>query len=126
MFQTIMDLIGTAANLKTVIGLGGTGFTVLSNLGALPKVGCGRAVILNFQSKFRSTSPYSVRAKEIKFLRSKLESFGRGRYLVVTGGKGLGKTCLIDSVLNRYGGVVTISVRVSTCVFSNIPIHMFI
>ena len=126
MFQTIMDLIGTAANLKTVIGLGGTGFTVLSSLGALPKVGCGRAVILHFQSKFRSTSPYSVRAMEIKFLRSKLESFGRGRYLVVTGGKGLGKTCLIDSVLNRYGGVVTISVRVSTCVFSNIRIHMFI
>jgi hypothetical protein len=126
MFQTIMDLIGTAANFKTIIGLGGTGFTVLSNLGALPKVGCGRAIILHFQSQFRSASPYSVRAKEIKFLRSKLESFGRGRYLVVTGGKGLGKTCLIDSVLNRYGGVVTISVRVSTCVFSNIPIHMFI
>ena len=125
MFQTIMDFIGTTANLKTTIGLC-TGFTVLSNLGALPKVGCGRAIILHFQSKFRSTSPYSVREEEIKFLRSKLESFGRGRYVVVTGGKGLGKTCLIDSVLNGYGGVVTISVRVSTCVFNNILIHMFI
>ena len=119
-----MDLIGTAANLKTIIGLGG--FTVLSNLGALPKVGCGRALILHFQSKFRSASPYSDRAKEIKFLRSKLESSGRGRYLVVTGGKGLGKTCLIYSFLNQYCGVVTISVRVSTCVFSNILIHICI
>jgi hypothetical protein len=126
MFQTIMDFIGTAANLKTVISVGGTGFAVLSNLGALPKVGCGRAIILHFQSKFRSASPYSVREKEIKFLRSKLESFDRGRYVVVTGGKGLGKTCLIDSVLNRYGGVVTISVRVSTCIFNNILIHFCI
>ena len=126
MFQTIMDFIGTAANVKTVIGLGGTGFTVLSNLGALPKVGCGRAIILHFRSKFRSASPYSVREEEIKFLRSKLESFGRDRYVVVTGGKGLGKTCLIDSVLNLYGGVVTISVRVSTCVFNNILIHICI
>ena len=126
MFQTIMDFIGTTASLKTLIGLGGTGFTVLSNLGALPKVGCGRATTLHFKSKFRAASPYSVREKEVKFLRSKLESFGRGRYLVVTGGKGLGKTCLTDSVLSRYGGVVTISVRVSTCVFSNILTHMFI
>ncbi len=126
MFQTIIDFIGTAANLKTIIGLGGTGFTVLSNLGALPKVGCGRAIILHLKSKFRSASPYSVRKEEINFLRSKLESLGKGSYVVVTGGKGLGKTCLIDSVLNRYGGVVTISVRVSTCVFNNINIYMFI
>ena len=63
-------------------------------------------------------SPYSVRDEELKFVRSKLESFGRGRYAVVTEGKGLGKTCLIDSVLNQYGGIVTISERVSTCVLT--------
>ena len=79
-----------------------------------------------FKSKFRSASPYSVREEEIKFLRSKLESFDRGSYVVVTGGTGLGKTCLIDSVLNRYGGVVTISVRISACVFNDILIHMLI
>ena len=126
MFQTIIDFIGTAANLKTTIGAGGTGLAILSNLGALPKVGCGRAIVLHFQSKFRSVKPYSVRDEEIKLLRSTLESFGRGRYLVVTGGKGLGKTCLIHSVLNRYGGVVTISVRVCTCVFNIKLFHKFI
>jgi len=126
MFQTIIDFIGTAANLKTIVGVGGTGLAVLSNLGAIPKVGCGRAIILHFQSKFRSAKAYSVRDEEVKFLRSTLESFGRGRYLVVTGGKGLGKTCLIDSVLNRYGGVVTISVRVCTCVFNIKLFHKFI
>ena len=35
----------------------------------------------------------------------------KGSYIVVTGEKGNGKTCLIDTTLNRQLGVVKISVR---------------
>ena len=105
----IVDFIGALVDLKTIIGLGG--LTALSNLGALPKVGAGRALTLYMRSKFTPASPFSVRAKEISFLRSTLASLRRGHYLVVTGGKGLGKSCLIDSVLSQYGGVIKISVR---------------
>jgi ABC-type Mn2+/Zn2+ transport system ATPase subunit len=34
----------------------------------------------------------------------------KGSYITVTGGKGNGKTCLIDTTLNRHHGVVKISV----------------
>ena len=106
----IVDFFGALVDLKTIIGLGG-GLTALSNLGALPKVGAGRALTLYMKSRFTPASPFSVRAKEISFLRSRLASLRRGHYLVVTGGKGLGKSCLIDSVLSQYGGVIKISVR---------------
>ncbi len=35
---------------------------------------------------------------------------GKGSYIVVTGGKGNGKLCLIDTALNRQHGVVKLSV----------------
>ena len=111
MFDMITDIMESLANLKTIIGLGGGGLAVLSTLGAVPKVGAGRALTLHLKSILTSASPFSIRSKEINFLRSKLKALRKGHYLVVTGGKGLGKTCLINSVLHRYGGVVTISVR---------------
>ena len=51
MSQTIMDFIGTAANLKTTIGLGGTGFT-LSNLGAYQKLDVGGLLFYIFSQNF--------------------------------------------------------------------------
>ena len=109
-----MDNILTAleglANLKTVIGLGAAGMT-LSSFGALPKAGAGRALTLNLMSMFTKAAPFSVRAKEINFLRSNLNALRRGHYILVTGGKGLGKTCLINSALSGCGGVIDISVR---------------
>ena len=105
---TLELVINALANMKTIFGLGG--LTVLSNLGALPKVGAGRALTLHLKSMFTSVSPYSVRKTEIAFLRSKLGNLSKGHYLVVTGEKGLEKTCLIDSVLSQYGGVIKISV----------------
>jgi guanylate kinase len=41
----------------------------------------------------------------------------KGSYIVVTGEKGNGKTCLIDTTLNRHFGVVKISV---SCLFYSI------
>jgi hypothetical protein len=111
MFDMITDIMESLANLKTIIGLGGGGLAVLSTLGAVPKVGAGRALTLHLKSILTSASPFSIRSKEINYLRSNLKALRKGHYLVVTGGKGLGKTCLINSVLHRYGGVVTISVR---------------
>jgi Cdc6-like AAA superfamily ATPase len=51
--------------------------------------------------------PESLRTTEVKFLKTKLaeKDFGQG-YVVVTGGKGVGKTCLLKTVTSKTPGVI--------------------
>eukprot|EP00981_Chlorochromonas_danica_P009369 scaffold2637_cov270-Ochromonas_danica.AAC.2 len=60
---------------------------------------------LGFKSYFKTTCPLSVRASEIKQLNDSILWMVKGDYITVTGGKGIGKTCLIDTTLNRHLGV---------------------
>jgi hypothetical protein len=69
-----------------------------------------RALSLGFKSYFKITYPLSVRKSEIEQLNESILRMKKGMYIVVTGEKGNGKTCLIDTTLNRHFGVVTISV----------------
>ena len=69
-----------------------------------------RALSLGFKSYLRTIYPSSVRASEIKQLNDSILRMKKGSYIIVTGGKGNGKTCLIDTTLNRHFGVVKISV----------------
>jgi hypothetical protein len=95
------SFLSIAANMKSIIGIGG-GVAVLSGLGALPRVGIGRAFVLGLKSSFNFRyTPISVRTDEIRSLKSKLKHLPRGRYVVVIGGKGVGKSCLIDTTLSR-------------------------
>ena len=60
----------------------------------------GRAVWLALSSRFAfKPVPQSLRLEEIKLLRSTIadKDFDQG-YLVVTGEKGVGKTCLLNTV----------------------------
>jgi hypothetical protein len=82
----------------------------VSSIAGLPKVGAVRAATVCLESIFTSASPISVRSKEMKHADSKIKKLGRGHYLVVTGGKGVGKSCPIDSVLNQKPGLIKIGV----------------
>ena len=86
-----------------------------------------RALSLGFKSYFKTTYPLSVRASEIKQLKNSLLWMEKGDYITVTGGKGNGKTCLIDTTLNRHLGVVKISVSClsySIVVYVNVKLNM--
>ena len=69
-----------------------------------------RALTLGWRSYLKTTYPLSVRKYEIKQLNDLILGVNNGMYIIVTGGKGNGKACLIDTTLNRQHGVVKISV----------------
>lgn len=103
------DLLSIAVDAKAL--LAGSGAVLgLSLLGATPRVGLVRALTLGLRSAIKTTNPLSVRTPEIVALRETLQSLQKGQYVTVIGGKGNGKSCLIDSCLNRTFGVVKTSV----------------
>ena len=105
----LKDILSIVAESKAI--LGGAGGLVLGSVaGFIPRVGLGRAISLGWRSYFKTTNPLSVRKSEIKKLSNLLLSMEKGSYIAVTGGKGIGKSCLIDTTLNHHLGVVKISV----------------
>ena len=77
-----------------------------------------RALSLGVKSYFKTTYPLSVRQVEIKQLNDSILWMGKGTHITVTGVKGNGKTCLIDTTLNHHFGVVKI--RVSFLSYSTV------
>ena len=112
------DWLGSSFNVvvsfvdenKATLGVGAAGLALLSSAGIFPRLGFLRALTLGYRSYFQRTSPLSVRKSEIDDLTSSIRVMHKGSYIVVTGEKGNGKTCLVDSALNRHHGVVKISV----------------
>jgi hypothetical protein len=102
-------IVSLAAGIKAIIG-GAGGLALISAAGVIPRVGFGRAITLGWRSYFRTTSPLSVRKSEIQQLNDSILCMEKGSYITVIGGKGNGKSCLIDTTLNRHFGVVKISV----------------
>ena len=80
-------------------------------LGLVPRAGPGRALALALRSRLvRAPSPQSARAADLLALRDTLASTSPGRYVVVQGPKGVGKTCVVETALQRTCGVVVIEV----------------
>jgi len=75
-----------------------------------PKVGVGRSINLALRSFFSSLPTKSVRDTDLIKFRDEISMLAYGRYLVVTGEKGVGKSCLIQTALHRKHGVVNITV----------------
>ena len=117
-WSNLKDVVTLVSEFKTIIGGFVGGFAILSAAG-LPRVGAGRALTLCWKSFFQATHPLSVRKPEIQKLTQSMQSLNGGRYIVVVGGKGIGKSRLIDTTLNHQHGVVKISV---SC-FSYFIIH---
>ena len=108
--ENMKDIVSLVADSKAILGAGGLALISGSVAGVIPRVGLVRALSLGFRSYFKTTYPLSVRASEIKQLNDSILRMKKGSYIVVTGEKGNGKTCLIDTTLNRHLGVVKISV----------------
>ena len=91
-----------AANVATVIA-------TLAAVSTGPAV--GRALALALRSRLaRAPSPQSARAADVLALRDTLASTSPGRYVVVQGPKGVGKTCVVETALQRTCGVVVVEV----------------
>lgn len=108
--ESVKDIVSLVADSKAILGVGGLALVSGSVAGAIPRVGLGRALSLGFKSYFKTTYPLSVRKSDIMELSDSIQWMGKGRYIIVTGGKGMGKTCMIDTTLNRHLGAVQISV----------------
>ena len=107
---SVNDIVSLVADSKAILGFGAGGLALFSVAGVTPRVGLMRSLSLGFKSYFKTTYPLSVRKSEIKQLRDSILCMGKGDYIIVTGGKGIGKTCLIDTTLIHHFGVVKISV----------------
>ena len=110
--ESVKGIVSSVAGSKDILSVGAGGLALISGsvAGVIPRVGLVRALSLGFKSYFKTTYPLSVRASEIKQLNDSILRMKKGSYITVTGGKGNGKTCLIDTTLNRHIGVVKISV----------------
>ena len=109
-FGSVKDIASLVADSKAILGVGAGGLALVSAAGVIPRVGLVRALSLGFKSYFETTYPLSVRKSEIKHLNDSILRMKKGSYITVIGGKGNGKTCLIDTTLNHHLGVVKISV----------------
>jgi len=107
---SVKDIVSLVADSKAILGVGAGGLALGSVAGVIPRVGLVRALSLGVKSYFKTTYPLSVRKSEIKQLNDLIIKMKKGSYITVTGGKGNGKTCLIDTTLNHHLGVVKISV----------------
>jgi hypothetical protein len=114
-------IVSVIADSKAIFGAGG--LALLSVTGAVPRLGFGRAITFGWRSYFRTTHPLSVRKAEVERLSESLRDIKQGSYITITGGKGNGKSCLIDTTLNRHVGVVKISV--SLCMYTCVHMLFF-
>ena len=104
------EIFSVFRDLLPLITAGGA---VVSAIGLVPRIGPGRAVWIALRSRFAfKPNPESLRSAEIKLLKSMLsdKDFGQG-YLVVTGEKGVGKTCLLNTVTSKTAGVITMEAQ---------------
>jgi putative protein kinase ArgK-like GTPase of G3E family len=81
-------------------------------LGQVPRAGPGRALARALRSRLaRAPSPQSARAADVLALRETLANISQGRYVVVQGPKGVGKSCVVETALQRTCGVVVVEVK---------------
>ncbi len=119
------DSLESVKDSKTALGVGAGSLLVVSSYVAAFLLSRGhglvRALSVGFKSYFKTSHPLSIRASEVKLLSDSLLTMEEGSfYIVVTGRKGNGKTCLIDTALNRHLGVVKITV---SCLLDSLVVH---
>jgi hypothetical protein len=69
-----------------------------------------QAVKLGIASKRWNAPIHSIRAADIEQLKNRLASLTGERYAVVRGPKGVGKTCIVDTMLEKRPGVLRFDV----------------
>jgi hypothetical protein len=106
MFDSLSQILSNLSDVKTILGIGTASGIALSAVGIAPKVGVGRSIILALKPTLSFMSTPSSRKVDIKILSQKVATLSGGRYILVTGGKGFGKSCLIQAALHRKFGVI--------------------
>ena len=119
--DSVKDMVSLVADSKTILSVGAGSLALISASGIIPRVGLVRALSLGFKSYFKTTYPLSAMKSDINKLSDLLLWMKKGSYITVTGVKGNGKTCLIDTTLNRHLGVVKISV---SCLSYSIVVYV--
>jgi Cdc6-like AAA superfamily ATPase len=103
----------TFSIFKEFLPLLTAGGVAVSAAGLIPRIGLGRAIWIALRSRFAfKLVPESLRLAEINLLKRKIadKDFGQG-YLVVTGEKGVGKTCLLNTVTSKTAGVIKVKAQ---------------
>jgi hypothetical protein len=94
------------------VALGITALAIYRGAG-LPKMGMWRALWI--MRRHQPTNPRSVRRAEASNLLYKLDSLLADHYTAMLGGKGDGKSCFVDTALNRTRGMINdVKVRIAT------------
>jgi hypothetical protein len=83
-----------------LITVGGSVITAGAGaVGLIPRIGPGRAAMIALRSRFAfKPVPVSIRSKEVNLMRRQIGWLSGQAYIVVTGQKGVGKTCLVSTV----------------------------
>ncbi len=101
--------------VSSVTALAAAPAALAIGFGYAPRLGPGRAVALALNSRlFLRANPSSQRVNDVGTLRGLLKFTSRDQYVVVTGPKGVGKTCIVESATQHTCGVVTVRVPAGT------------
>lgn len=100
--ESLSHIVSIVASLTAIVGPPAAGL--------VPRLGPLRAVVLGLSTRFARSARQSLRADELRDLRSMLATAERDQYVVVAGPEGVGKTCLVDTALERTAGVVSVRV----------------
>jgi hypothetical protein len=109
------QLAHLATIVAAVAGIGGP--TAAMALGAVPRVGPGRAFVLGLYTRlFLRARPVSQRSVEVEEVRAALSDIKaldavKDQYVVVAGPKGVGKTCIVETATEKTFGVVSVDVQ---------------
>jgi hypothetical protein len=99
--------------IKIVLPIAVPTTAFFSLTGLIPRIGPGRAVWIALRSRFAPTKlPESIRDVELRQIRKSIseKNFGQG-YLVITGDKGVGKSCLLSTSTNKTCGIINVKVE---------------
>ena len=106
---TYLEILTIFKDFMPLITAGG-GAAVITFAGFVPRVGPGRAFWIAFYSRFfYKPKPMSIRSAEITEMRRRIaEKAFEQDYLVITGEKGVGKTCLVNTATSKTPGVIKV------------------
>ena len=106
--DSLSNVVGIVASLAAIAA------PSAAVLGLAPRLGPMRAIVLALSTRFRRAQDVSQRTNELHNLRSMLSSVQKAQYVIVSGPKGVGKTCLVDTALQYTFGVVSVRVAAGT------------
>lgn len=101
------SLLTKSSEIATIAALfvgGGSSLYIIKYYG--PNTRIGRAFLLAIRSKFQSPKIKSVRKEDIENIKKKILELEGEEYLVIKGPKGVGKTCMLRTALQKRIGVV--------------------